>query len=209
MRSLIILPASLLIAGAAMALTPSDGDSAFVWRVVGQTADPQAPRYTIRAGPVSRTEASAVSGTFQVHRTGASSGIPSSRLAGACLEFLPIDLGFEQMAAKRCEKNSDCSTPGENQFGACDTDTKRCWSRPAGLAASAALCNRGLVAPPNDLIPVPAQPADVRQFGVQPGARVRVGACLNKSGINPGATGCQTADGPDKIQVWGPIARIR
>jgi len=209
MRSLVFALPALLIAGAAMSFVPTDENGAFVWREVGQAAAPQLPRYTIRAGPVDHAEASAVSGTFQVHRTGAPSGIPSDGLSGGCLEFLAADLGYEQMAAKRCEKNSDCSTPGENEFAACDTETKQCWSRPTGLAASAKLCNRGLIAAPSALIPVPAQPADVRELGIQPGTHVRVGACLNKSGINPQATGCLTSDGPDKIQVWGPVTRIR
>lgn len=208
MRQLIVIPAALLVAGAALSVRPADVNGAFAWREVGQPAPPQ-PRYTIRAGPVDHAEASAVSGTFQVHRTAAPTGIPSARLAGACLEFLAADLGYEQMAAKQCQKNSDCSVPGENMFGACDAGTKQCWSRPPGFAVSAKLCNRGLIAPPNDLIPVPAQPVDVRQFDIQPGTHVRVGACLNKSGIDPQATGCLTSDGPDKIQVWGPITRTR
>lgn len=206
MRYLLIIPAALLCAAGS---SPFDDNGALKWREVGQQDAPQAPRYTIRAGPVEQAEASAVSGTFQIHRSGSPSAIPSARLAGGCLEFLAADLGYEQMAAKQCQRNSECSTPGENEFGACDTATKQCWSRPAGLAASAKLCNRGLIAAPNDLIPVPAEPADVRQFGIPRGAHVRVGACLNKAGINPQATGCLTSDGPDKIQVWGPITKIR
>ena len=209
MRSLMIALPALFLTEAAVSLAPTDGNDAFVWREVGQIAAPQTTRYTIRAGPVDHAEASAVSGTFQVHSTGAPSGIPSARLAGGCLEFLAADLGYEQMAAKQCQKNSECSTPGENDFAACDSETKQCWSRPAGIAASAKLCNRGLIAPPNELIPVPAQPVDVRELGILPGAHVRVGACLNKSGINPQATGCLTSDGPDKIQAWGPVTRIR
>lgn len=206
MRNLLIFPAALILAGGS---SPVDDTGALEWRQLGQVSAPEQPRFTIRAGPVDHAEAAAVSGTFQVHRTGAPDGIASSRLAGGCLEFLAADLGFTQMAAKQCQKNSDCSVPGENEFGACDTETNQCWAKPAGLAAGAALCNRGLIAPVNELIPVPRQPADVRQFGIQPGARVRVGACLNRSGINPQATGCLSADGADKVQVWGPVTEIR
>ena len=204
-----VLRAALFVTGSALALAPAHEDAAFVWREVGQADAPQEPRFTIRAGPIVRAEAAAVSGSFQVHRTAAPNGIPSQRLAGACLEFLAGDLGFAEMSAKQCQKNSDCSTPGENEFGACDTHTNQCWSRPAGFTAGAKLCNRGLIAPVNDVIQVPAEPVDVRQFGIKPGAHVRVGACLNKSGINPQVTGCQTSDGPDKIQVWGPVTRVR
>ena len=50
---------------------------------------------------------------------------------------------------------------------------------------------------------------DVRQLGIAPGAKVRVGACLNESGINPQATGCASVDGPDRIEVFGPVTRVR
>jgi hypothetical protein len=151
----------------------------------------------------------AVWGTFQVLKTGAPLGIPSSRLAGACLIFPATDLGFEQMAAKQCHKDADCSTPGENAFGTCDIETNKCWSKPDGLAAGAALCNRGIVAAENELNLVPSQPADVVQFGIKRGAKVRVGACLNKSGINPLVTGCLATDGPDRIFDLGPVTKIQ
>jgi len=206
MLSLLIFSAALILAGGS---SPVDDNGAFEWREVGQQIAPTVPTFTIRAGPVTRAKAAAVSGTFQVLRIGAPAGIPSSRLAGACLEFLAADLGFNQMAAKQCQKNSDCSVPGENEFGACDIETQQCWSKPPGLAAGAALCNRGIIAPVSELLPVPREPADVRQFGIKPGSHVRVGACLNKLGINPQATGCLAPDGSDKIQVWGPITKIR
>lgn len=209
MRLPLVVSAALSTAGAAASLTPAYDNGAFIWREVGRELAPQAPHYTIRAGPVDHAEASAVSGTFQIHRAEGPSGIPSARLAGGCLEFLAADLGYEQMAAKQCRKNSDCSTPGENEFAACDLETKQCWSRPTGLAAALKLCNRGLIAPTNALIPVPAEPVDVRQFGIRTGTHVRVGACLNKAGINPQETGCLSADGADKIQVWGPVTRVR
>src|SRR5688572_14167145 len=103
---------TMIIAAAALSVAATDENGAFVWRELGQPV-PSQPRYTIRAGPVDHAKAGAVSGTFQVHKTAAPSGIPSARLAGGCLEFLAADLGFEQMAAKQCQKNSDCSTPGE------------------------------------------------------------------------------------------------
>ncbi len=205
MRPLLIIPAALLFSGG----SPPNDNGAFVWREAGQASAPQVPRYTLSAGPVANAEASAVSGTFQVLRTGAPSGIPSSRLTGACLIFPAADLGYSQMAVKQCHKDADCSTPGESEFGTCDTETKQCWSKPAGATAGAALCNRGIIAPVNELNPVPTQPVDVRQFGIERGAKVRVGACLNKSGINPLLTGCLATDGPDRIMDLGPVSKIR
>jgi hypothetical protein len=208
MSRLMMIPAALLFVAARQSTSPYDDNGALVWRHVGQQT-PQAPKFTIRAGPVANAEANAVSGTFQVHRAGVSNGIPSSRLAGGCLIFSAADLGYGQMAAKQCHKDADCSTPGENEFGTCDTKTKQCWSKPAGLAAGAALCRRGIVAAVDELYSVPAQPVDVRLFGIQPGASVRVGACLNKSGINPAVSGCVATDGPDRIFDLGPIRKIK
>ena len=206
-RCIKITGASLLFGGMGTALAGNNG--ALVWREVGQIVAPSAPRFTIRAGPVEHNEARAMSGTFQVTRTGAPDGIPSSFLAGACLEFLAADLGFAGMAAIRCEKNSDCAVPSENEFGACDTATNRCWSKPPGIAAGLKLCNRGVIAAPSDRIPVPLVPVNVEELGIKRGSHVRVGACLNKAGIDPRATGCLALDGKDKIQVWGPISSVR
>ncbi len=204
----IAISAALLIAAATVtAASLANGQSSVL------TEGPLQPlggrTYTIRAGPVANADAEAVVGSFQILQAGGPEAIPSTGLSGGCLEFHPADLGFTRMAAKQCQRNSECSTPGENEFAACDTQTGQCWSRPPGPAASAALCHRGITPPVNALVPVPAQPVDVRQFGIQRGAHVRVGACLNKAGIDPRVTGCQTSDGPDKIQVWGPVARIR
>lgn len=205
MRQFVAIPAALTLAVASL----SDVNDGFIWREVGQVSAIQTPKYTIRAGPVANSQSSAVSGTFQVLRTGAPSGIPSSRLAGACLIFPAADLGFEAMAAKRCQNDADCSTPSENAAGTCDGETNQCWSKPAGLAAGAALCNRGIVAAEGELNVVPLQPVDTRQFGIEPGAQVRVGACLNRSGIDPRMTGCLAVDGPDALKVLGPVSKIR
>jgi hypothetical protein len=208
MRQFLILPAALLFGGGTPSSPPSDED-AFVWREVGQSRVPTSPKFTIRSGPVANAEATAVWGTFQVLKTGAPSGIPSAGLAGACLIFPATDLGFEQMAAKQCHRDADCSTPGENVAGTCDIETNRCWSKPEGLAAATALCNRGIIAFESELNPVPSQPVDVLQLGIERGAKVRVGTCLNKSGINPLLTGCLATDGPDRIFDLGPVATIR
>jgi hypothetical protein len=175
----------------------------------GNASAQQEATYTVRAGPVAKSGMTAAQGTFQVHRSGAPAAIPSSRLAGACLIFPAADLGFTRMAAKQCRKDADCATPGENLDGTCDVETNQCWSKPAGAAAAGALCNRGLVAPEGKLIPVPVQPAYLQMFNISPGTRVRVRACLNKSGIIPSRTGCLALDGPDRVTDMGPVTRVR
>lgn len=174
----------------------------------GNEAAPE-DRFTVRAGPVANAQIGALSGTFQLLKSGAPDAIPSTRLGGACLAFRATDLGFTQMAAKRCTKNSECSTPGENEYGYCDTQTSQCWAKPTGPAANPALCQKGQVWSAVDTHAVPAQPVNASQFGIKPGAQVRVVACLNKSGINVAGTGCASKDGPDRIEVLGPIATVR
>ena len=175
----------------------------------GEAAPAAATLYTIRAGPVPNARLGALAGTFQLLETGNPDGIPSDRLGGACLAFAAADLGFTQMAAKQCSKNSDCSTPGENAFGYCDVQTNSCWAKPATPAANPALCQKGQVWAATATHAVPAQPVNAAQFGIKPGAKVRVVACLNKSGITVSATGCASKDGPDRIEVLGPIATVR
>ena len=202
MRSLFIaLTLSLMLAGCGG--NPPDDKPA------GNAADATAARYTIRAGPVPNARLGALAGTFQILETGGPDSIPSSRLGGACLAFRAADLGFTQMAAKRCTKNSQCTTPGENEYGYCDVQTSQCWAKPTGPAANPALCQKGQVWSAVDLHPVPAQAVNAAQFSIKPGAQVRVVACLNKSGINVSATGCASKDGPDRIEVLGPIATVR
>ena len=175
----------------------------------GKAATAAATLYTIRAGPVPNAQLGALAGSFQLLETGNPAGIPSDRLGGACLAFAAADLGYTQMAAKQCTKNSDCSTPGENEFGYCDAQTNSCWAKPKGPTANAALCRKGQVWTATDTHPVPIQPANAAQFGIKAGAKVRVVACLNKSGIDGAQTGCASKDGPDRIQVLGPVATVR
>lgn len=196
MRALILLP--VLFLGSCSGNGPGTGNDE-----TGREA-----LYTVRAGPVANAQAGALAGTFQLLETGGPGSIPSTRVGGACLVFPAADLGFSQMAAKQCGKNSDCGT-SENPVGYCDVDTKRCWSRPNQPNARPALCNVGITLNPAELNDVPAQPVDVAQFNVAPGAKVRVVACINKTGANPAQTGCGSADGPDRIEVMGPIATIR
>lgn len=201
MRSFFLLPV-LVVAGCS-GNAPTDGNT------TGSADSGRELRYTVRAGPVPNAQASALSGTFQLLQTGDPSGIPSNRTGGACLAFPAADLGFTQMAAKQCSKNSDCSVTTENPVGYCDVGAKTCWSRPNRPGARAALCNTGITLNANDLNSVPAQPVNVAPLGIAIGAKVRVIACLNKAGAVPSATGCASKDGPDRIEVLGPIATIR
>lgn len=190
--------ATLLLAGCS---GDPNGDNAS-----GNAAAPE-DRFTVRAGPVANAQLDALSGTFQVLKSGSPDAIPSALIGGACLAFPAADLGFTQMAAKQCSKNSDCSTPGENEFGYCDTQAGTCWARPAGPAARAAFCDTGKVRTLNDINSVPVQPVDASQFRIRSGSKVRVVACLNKTGAT--RTGCASNDGPDRIEVLGPVATIR
>lgn len=200
MRAFILLPA-LVLAGC--------GDNSADRNVAGSAQGGGEPRYTVRAGPVPNAQVAALSGTFQLLETGSPSGIPSTRVGGACLVFPAADLGFTQMAAKQCSKNSDCATTGENPVGYCDVAEHKCWSRPNQPTARPALCNVGGTLNPSDLNAVPKQPVDVAQFNIAPGAKVRVVACINKTGASPTGTGCGSPDGPDRIEVMGPVATIR
>jgi hypothetical protein len=46
---------------------------------------------------------------------------------------------------------------------------------------------------------------------IKPGAKVRVVACLNQIGFKPppNGTGCPSIDGPDRIEVFGPVATVK
>ena len=200
MRAFNLLPVLILVGCSGN--PPTDENAA------GSSQGATEARYTIRAGPVPNAQAGALAGTFQLLETGGPNGIPSARIGGACLAFPAADLGFPQMAAKQCAKNSECAT-SENPVGYCDVEQRTCWSRPNRPDARPALCNTGITLNPNDLNAVPAQPVNVAPFNIAPGAKVRVIACLNKAGANPRATGCASADGPDRIEVMGPIATIR
>lgn len=166
--------------------------------------------FTVRAGAVTDALADSVSGNFQLQRTGAPRGIPSDGLGGACLVFAAADLGYPQMAAKQCQTNAQCSTPGESIYGYCDGGS--CWSRPKEDPTGSKTCNRPLAMTPGDLNPVPRQPVDAAALGVKPGAKVRVLACLNKRGFVPGpapnGTGC-AGTGVDALHDWGTIATVR
>lgn len=168
--------------------------------------------FTVRAGAVTDARAVAVSGNFQVQRTGAPRGIPSDGLGGACLVFAAGDVGYQQLADKQCQSNLDCSIPGENVYGYCDSGTGSCWARPRNDLAGAKTCNRPLAMTPAVLNPVPRQPVDAGALGVRPGAKVRVLACLNKRGFVPGpapaGTGC-AGTGVDALHDWGTAATVR
>ena len=163
--------------------------------------------YTVRAGPVPNANANSLSGTFQLHKASAQTGILSERKGGACLVFDAAGLGLTKMAAiKNCTLNSDCKT--DERYGAqyCDAQTKTCWAKPTG-PINPALCLKGVVLDVNAVNAVPPQPVDPAQFGValKPEAKVRVVACLNKAGT----TGCGQVDSNDRIEVFGPEATIK
>jgi hypothetical protein len=198
MRVLILLPA-ILLAGC--------GGSAESDRNAQAQPDRE-QRYTIRAGPVPDARIGALSGTYQLLATADPSGIPSNRSGGACLVFPAADLDFPLMAAVQCSNNQSCTTT-ENPNGYCDVPARTCWSRPNRPDARGKLCNTGLILNPNDLNPVPAVAVDAASLGLRPGARVRVIACLNKLGADPVGTGCRSKDGPDRIEVMGPVATLR
>ncbi|HET9355171.1 MAG TPA: hypothetical protein VFO42_03290 [Sphingomicrobium sp.] len=195
-------------AGAAMFLAGCSGNGPDE-NASGNAGGPE-DRFVVRAGPVANAQLGALSGTFQMLKSGAPDAIPSGGTGGACLVFAAADLGFTQMAANQCTTNLQCST-NENPVGYCDTGTGTCWSRPNRPNARAALCNAGITLTPNALTPVPVQPSDAGQFGVAPGAKVRVVACLNK-GSPPWPNNrapCAYPDHSDRIEVLGPVTTVR
>jgi hypothetical protein len=200
----------------------------------GEVAAAADEYFTVRAGPVANAKISALAGTFQMLRVAAANGIPSNGRGGACLVFPAPDLGFTEMAKAVCHSNADCSrappagatgadkgsyapdpsnpTHREHRFGYCDVGSNVCWSRPIGPIADAALCNRPITMSPTVVNPVPADPpgpANAASLGITPGAKVRVVACINKLGANPGVTGCGSIPGPDRIEVMGPVATVK
>lgn len=202
MRSFLLLSTLILFGCSGNEASPDENAS-------GSTQAAREATYTIRAGPVPNAGAAALSGTFQLLEVGGPDAIPSNRLGGACLVFPAADLGFTQMAAKQCTKNSDCSFPAENAVGYCDTQESKCWSRPNRPNARTALCNLGFAISPNELNSVPKQPVDVGQFNIRAGAKVRVIACLNRADADLQKDGCGSTDGPKRIEVMGPVATIR
>lgn len=163
--------------------------------------------YTVRAGPVPNANANSLSGTFQLHKASAQNGIPSERKGGACLVFDAAGLGLTKMAAiKNCKLNNDCKT--DESYGAqyCDAQTKSCWAKPAG-PINAGLCLKGVILDVNAVNAVPPQPLDLATYGVvlKPEAKVRVVACLNKTGT----TACGLVDSNDRIEVFGPEATVK
>ena len=195
---------------------PTANQAAGAVNAGGEAAAAAQDYYTVRAGPVPDAKISALSGNFQMLKVSAAQGIPSNQRGGACLIFPAADLGFTKMAAKTCTKNSDCSVKGENELGVyCDGDTNSCWAKPTINNGNNELCNRPITMTASTLNPVPADPPvgkgpiDVRQFKIQAGAKVRVVACLNKLGANPVTTGCASPNGPDRIEVMGPVATVK
>ena len=188
--------------------------------------------FTVRPGPVDNAKLSALAGTFQMLKVSAANGIPSDGRGGACLVFLASELGFTKMAEKVCQSNGDCSVappPGatgqekgsyapnpnnpshrENRYGYCDQTSNKCWSRPIGLPADAALCNRPMQMSPAVLNPVPVRPADASVHGIKAGMKVRVVACLNKGSppYPPPGPGCAQIDSNDRIEEFGPERTI-
>ena len=163
--------------------------------------------YTVRAGPVPNAQITALAGTFQLLKASAANGIPSDRLGGGCLIFAAADLGYTKMAAMQCHQNADCYTGEGESAGYCDGQTHSCWAKP-GNVPDEALCNKHIILNVNELTPAPKSPFDASKV-VKAGAKVRVDACLNKAGADPGATGCGSKDGADRIEVMGPVATVK
>jgi hypothetical protein len=161
--------------------------------------------YTVRAGPVPNASVGSLSGTFQLHKASAQTGIASERKGGACLAFDAAGLGLDKMAAKTCNLNKDCQTDESYGWQYCDDKTHTCWAKPAG-PVNAKLCSKGLL-DVNAVNPVPPAPLNLAEFGItlKPGAKVRVIACLNKAGTS----GCAELDSADRIQVMGPEAPVK
>src|SRR5688572_29235257 len=83
----------------------------------------QAPNYRNLPGPVTGSYADGIKGSFRFQAVVAPDGIPSPPSGGACLVFRAKDLGFKEMAKKRCSSDSQCSTPGENIYAYCHQPT--------------------------------------------------------------------------------------
>ena len=175
----------------------------------GNEAAPE-DRFTVRAGPVANAQIGALSGTFQMLKSGAPDAIPSSGMGGACLVFDPAALGYTRMAAMQCTTNKDCSDTGEGSAGYCDPDRK-CWARPKGDLDGGKTCNRPLQMTAATLNPVPKQPVDAASLDVKAGTKVRVVACLNKGGppFPPPRPPCGLPVSDDRIELFGPVATVR
>ena len=200
-------PLPFLSVGFATLLLAGCGGNSTSDNASGNGAAPD-DRYTVRAGPVASAKIDALSGSFQLLKSGAPDAIPSSGMGGACLVFAAADLGYAKMAAMQCQSNQQCYT-GEGESAAyCDLD-KKCWARPGTDPLGAKTCNRPVAMSPAVLNPVPRQPVDAGALAVKAGTKVRVVACLNK-GFPPFASGppCGKKDSPDRIEVLGPLATV-
>lgn len=211
--SILFTTAALLVAGCS-----GNRDDEAADGNANATAAGSEEYYNIRAGTVTAAVASALSGNFQLQRTGAPRGVLSNGNGGACLVFASADVQ-PQMPAQ-CRTNAECKVPGTTVSGYCDAggggaggETGTCWARPPRDLPGLKTCNRGVMTSQGALNPVPAEPVNVAALGVQPGARVRVLACLNKQGYVPGGvsaggTGCAGTN-VDAVHDWGPVATVR
>lgn len=181
MRSFIRLPALVVTSASLLAIA----GGAFALQVTN---------YRNLPGPVTGSYQSGIKGTFRLQPVAAPAGIPSPPSGGACIVFRARDLGFEKMDKKRCTKDSQCSTPGENSTGYCHQPTNKCWSRPTVAGADALLCKRAVSSPIGQAIAISATPAPIStpSWKVKPHAKARVLSCLNRTG----GLGCRTGATP-------------
>ena len=168
------------------------------------------PLYTIAAGPVTGDRTAGINGTFRI--TEAADGIPSDRMAGACIIFRAEDLDYSAMP-KSCNNDSQCKADGAS--GYCSPE-HTCWGRPLiKPPAPDPLCRRSLDthAPwPADTdnkikesgsIPVPS--------GLHANAMAVVVACLRGAGspgestADPASTACGR---PHSLVKWGEPTTI-
>jgi hypothetical protein len=179
------------------------GGAAFAW---------QASNYRNIPGPITGSYAGGIKGSFEFHTVAAPNGIPSAPSGGACIIFRAKDLGFDKMSKKRCHSDGDCSIPGENDYGYCDTQNNKCWSRPlappVGPNPDDYLCLRSISprfptpTPINSPIEISSTPAAIStpSWKISKHPKARVLTCLN--GI-PGG-GCGGAPGAAKpAYEWG------
>jgi hypothetical protein len=235
MRQLII---GFLCTAALLATTCNRNPAPDAVNAAGNAAGDSGDYFTVRAGPVANDKIAALSGNFQMLKVSAAHGIPSDGRGGACLIFPAADLGFTEMAKIVCHSNKHCSpyapappdatgpdkgsylppsdpTHRENRYGYCEQSSNVCWSKPiapaGGPPVEPPFCNRPIQMAPNTLNPVPNTPVDAGLYGVKPGAKVRVVACLNKGTppYPPPGAPCGQVDSADRIEVMGPVATVK
>lgn len=116
-------------------------------------------------------------------------------------------------------------TEREHRYGYCDQQNHQCWARPIYMNgdfvnpktfdAASALCKKSAKifgTPPwikDKDNPLSVSAANLAGFGLKPGAvKARVVACLQATNATP-ATGCNSVNGPDRMEVLGPESPVK